>query len=63
MTCTGTTFTFSLFLVSFFLIYYGFWEITQRVVFVGRRFGTPCRFHLLGRSDQRDSLSYLRTAP
>jgi hypothetical protein len=36
------------------VIYSGFWDIIQRVIFVGRRFGTPYRFHLLGRNDQFD---------
>ena len=28
--------------------------ISQRVIFVYRRFGTPCLFHLLGRIDERE---------
>lgn len=34
------------------MINYGFRDITQRVLSVGRRFGTR-PFHLLGRSDKR----------
>ena len=36
-----------------YLISSGFWDITQRVIFVGRRFGTS-RFHHLGRNDHRE---------
>jgi hypothetical protein len=36
------------------LINFGFLVITQRVILVGRRFGTPCLFHTLGRSDRFD---------
>jgi hypothetical protein len=37
-----------------FMICSGFWDVTQRVMFVGRRFGTPCQFSLLGQSDRRE---------
>ena len=32
----------------------GFWDITLHVMFVGRRFGTPCPLHLLGRSYRKE---------
>jgi hypothetical protein len=35
------------------MINYSFGVTTQRVVFVGRRFETPCRFHLVGRFDSQ----------
>ena len=35
------------------MLNYSFGVTTQRVVFVGRRFETPCRFHLLGRLDSQ----------
>jgi hypothetical protein len=32
------------------MIHFSFCIVTQRFVFVGRRFGVPCWLHLLGRS-------------
>jgi hypothetical protein len=36
------------------LICCGFWDITRRVIFVGRRIGTPCLFRLLALGDPRE---------